>query len=104
MQAGAKVVYAVEASGMAHYARQLAAANPGVGVRIRVLHGKVEEVEVPEKVGPGHACVVVGGWVAGWLMGGGGAGGGGRGLGWVGGRAGAWYEGDRGASEGVGRV
>ncbi len=28
-QAGARVVYAVEASDMAHYARQLAAANPG---------------------------------------------------------------------------
>ena len=49
-QAGARVVYAVEASGMAAYARQLAAANPGIGDRIRVLHGKVEEIEVPEKV------------------------------------------------------
>ncbi|KAI7843757.1 hypothetical protein COHA_002655 [Chlorella ohadii] len=49
-QAGARVVYAVEASNMAHYARQLAAANPGIGDRIKVLHGKVEEVEVPEKV------------------------------------------------------
>lgn len=28
-QAGARVVYAVEASNMAHYAKQLAAANPG---------------------------------------------------------------------------
>jgi hypothetical protein len=46
-------VYAVEASGMAHYARQLAAANPGIGDRIKVLHGKVEEIEVPEKVGAG---------------------------------------------------
>lgn len=49
-QAGARVVYAVEASNMAHYARQLAAANPSIGERIKVLHGKVEEVEVPEKV------------------------------------------------------
>ncbi|KAL4448328.1 hypothetical protein ABPG75_005547 [Micractinium tetrahymenae] len=49
-QAGAKVVYAVEASDMAHHARHLAAANPGIGDRIRVLHGKVEEMEVPEKV------------------------------------------------------
>ena len=38
---------------MAHYARQLAAANPGIGDRIKVLHGKVEEIEVPEKVGVG---------------------------------------------------
>ena len=38
---------------MAHYARQLAAANPGIGDRIKVLHGKVEEIEVPEKVGAG---------------------------------------------------
>ena len=50
-QAGARVVYAVEASNMAHYARQLAAANPALGARIKVLHGKVEEVEVPEQVG-----------------------------------------------------
>eukprot|EP00887_Chlorella_sp_A99_P004236 scaffold15.g4236.t1 len=49
-QAGARVVYAVEASDMALFARQLAAANPEVGQRIRVLHGKVEEVEVPEQV------------------------------------------------------
>lgn len=65
LQAGARVVYAVEASDMAHHARHLAAANPGIGDRIRVLHGKVEEVEVPEKVvwwgwglegGPEHPC------------------------------------------------
>lgn len=49
-QAGARVVYAVEASDMAHHARHLAASNPGIGDRIRVLHGKVEEIEVPEKV------------------------------------------------------
>jgi histone-arginine methyltransferase CARM1 len=49
-QAGARVVYAVEASDMAHHARALAAANPALGARIRVLHGKVEEVELPEKV------------------------------------------------------
>ena len=61
VQAGAKVVYAVEASGMAHYARQLAAANPGAGDRIRVLHGKVEEVEVPEKVCGAQAAGLLGG-------------------------------------------
>ncbi|KAL4857666.1 putative histone-arginine methyltransferase [Chlorella vulgaris] len=49
-QAGARVVYAVEASDMAHHARALAAANPGIGDRIKVLHGKVEDVVVPEKV------------------------------------------------------
>lgn len=61
------MVYAVEASNMAHYARQLAAANPSIGERIKVLHGKVEEVEVPEKVGgllhavfTDHACSQVG--------------------------------------------
>lgn len=35
---------------MAHHARALAAANSEIGSRIKVLHGKVEEVEVPEKV------------------------------------------------------
>ncbi len=44
---------------MAHYARQLAAANPGIGDRIKVLHGKVEEVEVPEKV---RTVAAVVGW------------------------------------------
>lgn len=43
-QAGARVVYAVEASGMAQYASQLAAANAGtvdhvvLGLRVHVLH------------------------------------------------------------------
>lgn len=50
VQAGARVVYAVEASDMAHHARALAAANPALGARIKVLHGKVETIEVPEKV------------------------------------------------------
>ena len=50
MQAGAKKVYAVEASGMAKFARQLADGNPGLGARIEVVNGKVEEVQVPEKV------------------------------------------------------
>lgn len=40
---------------MAHHARHLAAANPGIGNRVKVLHGKVEEVEVPEKV-RGSTC------------------------------------------------
>ncbi|GAA0158786.1 protein modifying enzyme [Lithospermum erythrorhizon] len=48
-QAGAKHVYAVEASEMAEYARKLIAGNPGLAERITVIQGKVEEVELPEK-------------------------------------------------------
>jgi histone-arginine methyltransferase CARM1 len=48
-QAGAKHVYAVEASGMADYARKLIAGNHPLSQRITVIHGKVEEVELPEK-------------------------------------------------------
>ncbi|KAF2289180.1 hypothetical protein GH714_029250 [Hevea brasiliensis] len=43
-EAGAKHVYAVEASEMAEYARRLIAGNPSL-----VIKGKVEEVELPEK-------------------------------------------------------
>lgn len=50
-QAGARKVYAVEASGMAAYAAKLARGNGAVGARLHVLHAKVEEAEVPEKVG-----------------------------------------------------
>ncbi|KAH9311838.1 hypothetical protein KI387_026873, partial [Taxus chinensis] len=48
-QAGAKHVYAVEASDMVDYARKLVAGNPSLGERITVIKGKVEEVELPEK-------------------------------------------------------
>lgn len=48
-QAGAKHVYAVEASEMADYASRLVAGNPSLGDRITVIKGKVEEVELPEK-------------------------------------------------------
>ncbi|KAL2470351.1 putative histone-arginine methyltransferase 1.4 [Abeliophyllum distichum] len=48
-QAGARHVYAVEASEMAEYARKLIAGNPSLGQRITVIKGKVEEVELPEK-------------------------------------------------------
>ncbi|XP_021904939.1 probable histone-arginine methyltransferase 1.3 isoform X1 [Carica papaya] len=48
-QAGAKHVYAVEASEMAEYARKLIAGNPLLGQRITVIKGKVEEIELPEK-------------------------------------------------------
>ncbi|XP_022760565.1 probable histone-arginine methyltransferase 1.3 [Durio zibethinus] len=48
-QAGAKHVYAVEASEMAEYARKLIAGNSTLGQRITVIKGKVEEVELPQK-------------------------------------------------------
>ncbi|XP_050219272.1 probable histone-arginine methyltransferase 1.3 [Mercurialis annua] len=48
-QAGAKHVYAVEASEMAEYARKLIAGNPSLGERITIIKGKVEEIELPEK-------------------------------------------------------
>jgi histone-arginine methyltransferase CARM1 len=48
-RAGARKVYAVEASDMAHCARKLIAHN-GLSDIITVLHGKVEEIEVKEKV------------------------------------------------------
>ncbi|KAL3321431.1 hypothetical protein AABB24_039187 [Solanum stoloniferum] len=48
-QAGAKHVYAIEASEMADYARQLIAGNPSLNDRITVIKGKVEDVELPEK-------------------------------------------------------
>ncbi|XP_058084351.1 probable histone-arginine methyltransferase CARM1 isoform X2 [Magnolia sinica] len=48
-QAGAKHVYAVEASEMAEYARRLIAGNPSLRERITVIKGKVEDVELPEK-------------------------------------------------------
>ncbi|XP_059456028.1 probable histone-arginine methyltransferase 1.3 isoform X2 [Corylus avellana] len=48
-QAGAKHVYAVEASEMAEYARKLISGNPLLSQRITVVKGKVEEVELPEK-------------------------------------------------------
>ncbi|GAB4843602.1 Probable histone-arginine methyltransferase 1.3 [Ancistrocladus abbreviatus] len=48
-QAGAKHVYAVEASEMAEYAQKLIEGNPYLSQRITVIKGKVEEVELPEK-------------------------------------------------------
>lgn len=48
-QAGAKKVYAVECSGMVRYARRLVKEN-GLDEIIQVILGKVEEVELPEKV------------------------------------------------------
>ncbi|XP_062188618.1 probable histone-arginine methyltransferase CARM1 isoform X1 [Phragmites australis] len=48
-QAGARHVYAVEASEMAEHAQRLIFGNPSLGRRITVIKGKVEEVELPEK-------------------------------------------------------
>lgn len=48
-RAGARHVYAVELSGMADCARELVAAN-GLRDRITVIKGKMEEVELPERV------------------------------------------------------
>ncbi|KAL1489172.1 hypothetical protein ABEB36_014110 [Hypothenemus hampei] len=48
-QAGAKRIYAVEASTMAHYAQKLVATN-NLSNCIKVIPGKIEEVELPEKV------------------------------------------------------
>lgn len=48
-QAGAAKVYAVEASNMAQYAQQLVAAN-NLNERITVIAGKIEEIDLPEKV------------------------------------------------------
>ncbi|CAL5219667.1 g1550 [Coccomyxa viridis] len=45
-QAGARMVYAVEASDMAGYCRRLAGANPGVGDKIKVLHSKIEDLNL----------------------------------------------------------
>eukprot|EP00803_Ostreobium_quekettii_P005732 evm.model.scf_27.21 EVM.evm.TU.scf_27.21 scf_27:168542-174913(-) len=49
-QAGARKVYAVEASDMAKMARLLAEQNPGYGDSIEVVQGRIEEIQVAEKV------------------------------------------------------
>lgn len=48
-QAGAKKVYAVEATKMADHARRLAAGN-GVENIVEVIEGSIEDIELPEKV------------------------------------------------------
>lgn len=48
-QAGAKHVYAVEASEMVEHAQRLISGNPSLGQRITIIKGKVEDVELPEK-------------------------------------------------------
>lgn len=49
IQAGAKKVYAVEASNMANHAELLVAAN-NLSDKIIVIAGKIEEIELPERV------------------------------------------------------
>jgi histone-arginine methyltransferase CARM1 len=49
IQAGAKKVYAVEASNMANHAELLVAAN-NLSDKIIVIAGKIEEIELPEQV------------------------------------------------------
>lgn len=49
VQAGAKQVYAIEASNMANFAQQLVTAN-NVSDKIVVVPGKIEEVELPQMV------------------------------------------------------
>lgn len=51
VQAGARKVYAIEASNMAKYAQKLFESNGEVGSRVQVLHGKVEALldALPEK-------------------------------------------------------
>lgn len=49
VQAGAKRVYAIEASNMANFAQQLVHAN-NVEDRITVIPGKIEEIEIPQLV------------------------------------------------------
>lgn len=49
LQAGAATVYAIDASDSVHVARKIAAAN-GYADRLQVIQGKVEDIELPEKV------------------------------------------------------
>lgn len=49
VQAGAKQVYAIEASNMANFAQQLVTAN-NVSDKIVVVPGKIEEVDLPQMV------------------------------------------------------
>lgn len=61
-QAGAKKVYAVEATKMAEHARQLAKAND-VGDIVEVIEGSVEDISLPEKVD-----VIISEWMGYFLL------------------------------------
>lgn len=62
VKAGASKVYAIEASDMAVEAEKVISSN-GMSSRITVIHGKVEEVELPEKVD-----VIVSEWMGYFLL------------------------------------
>jgi hypothetical protein len=62
VDAGARKVYAVDASDIADYARQIVAAN-GLSGKIEVLKGKVEDVALPEKVD-----VIISEWMGYFLL------------------------------------
>lgn len=59
-RAGAKHVYAIEASGLASKARENIAKN-GLTASITVLQSKVEDVQLPESVK--HVDVIVSEWM-----------------------------------------
>ncbi|TVU12692.1 hypothetical protein EJB05_46346 [Eragrostis curvula] len=61
-QAGARKVYAVEATNMAEHARELARAN-GVQDIVEVIQGTVEDIELPEKVD-----VIISEWMGYFLL------------------------------------
>ncbi|CAD6340351.1 unnamed protein product [Miscanthus lutarioriparius] len=61
-QAGARKVFAVEATNMAEHARELARAN-GVADIVEVIQGTVEDVELPEKVD-----VIISEWMGYFLL------------------------------------
>ncbi|KAK3128361.1 hypothetical protein QOZ80_6BG0460520 [Eleusine coracana subsp. coracana] len=61
-QAGARKVYAVEATNMAEHARELARAN-GVTDIVEVIQGTVEDIELPEKVD-----VIISEWMGYFLL------------------------------------
>ncbi|XP_072181599.1 protein arginine N-methyltransferase 6-like [Diadema setosum] len=62
IQAGAKKVYAIEASSMAEQAKKVAEAN-SAGGNIEVIRGRVEDIELPEKVD-----VIVSEWMGHFLL------------------------------------
>ena len=61
-QAGARAVYAVEATGVAKHAQAMVAAH-GLQDRVTVLRGTMEELELPEKVD-----VIVSEWMGYFLL------------------------------------
>uniref|UniRef100_A0A7S3ZEE2 type I protein arginine methyltransferase n=2 Tax=Lotharella globosa TaxID=91324 RepID=A0A7S3ZEE2_9EUKA len=62
MDAGARVVYAVDASKMADYTKRIVKANNADHV-VKVIKGKIEDIELPEKVD-----VIVSEWMGYFLL------------------------------------